>query len=407
MKIWLRIGIGLAGLTVLTSCYDSYPIKQTAIVMGTAIDQVQGLKGYKFTYEILRVGAGGENASSGGDGRSEKNMSKGVYFRVQADNMFEGFRKVILSTKRRPYFNHNRVWIVSEKVARDNIMKPFDPVFRNQMLRLRSYLFVTTDDPEKILTIPVLLESLTAMELAISLDTLRFVGGAAGTAELIDIYRMLSGPVQASFVPVINISQQVDSEITKLVGFAVIRGDRMVGKIEGIEATALSMLRGEIRGGVLKTSGQASNKEIEIELLNEKLKLKTQLKNGKLTANIEILLKGKIANAPLDYNLYEPGVKQKIDNDVESWVKDLVKPVLHKLQKEYRADILNIGLQVYRRQPHAFNKVKDNWEEVFANADINVKVKADIYHTGMIIKSRGSIEPKPGINPYKKFFPKY
>ena len=391
--------LALIVLLVPTGCYDSQPLKESAIVMGTGIDKEER-EGYTFFVEILRVGAGGGSAYGEVE---EKDSDRSIVLRVTADNMFEASRDLIRYSKRRLVFTHNRVWVISERAARANILQPFDFTLRDQMMRLNSFLFVSKDPPEKILTTSTLLESLNSLELAVGMEELRYAGNL-GQIYLMDFFEALSGPVQASFVPMIELEHQTENPVTVINGLAIVKKDKMVGILNQAETFGLMLLRGSVSTGWLKAGEDGADGQIAFEIQSQKTKTKTHLVNGRLTAEMEINLRGTVANALPDINWLDPDTIRKFERKVDAWLQAHAEAALAKLQKEYRADVTNIGLQAYRKFPKEFNKVKDNWDEVFANAKITIRTHTDIYHPGLINESQGSIEHKPERNPFKYWF---
>jgi len=107
---------------------------------------------------------------TGTDGPSVQSM----VIEEKGPSMTEVARKLIRSGKRRIVFTHNRVWLFSEKVARDNIIAPMDILKRDQMFRLNSFIFITEDDPKVILSTPTLIENLVSTELASSMEFVKY-----------------------------------------------------------------------------------------------------------------------------------------------------------------------------------------------------------------------------------------
>jgi spore germination protein KC len=396
----LRFGLVLLLLTVPVGCYDNQPLKHAGIVMGTGIDKDEGEQGYTFSMEILRVGAGSGHAAGG---TSLYGPRQSVVLRIQANDLFDAARNLIRFSKRRMFFTHNRVWIVSEKAARDNLVKIFDSVMRDQMLRMTSFLFVSKEAPEKVLTSSTLLEKLTSLELAAGVDALKYVGNF-GQMYVMDFLEMMSGPVKAAYVPIIKIKEQSETTVTEISGIAIVKDDKMVGSLTQFETFGLILLRGEVVGGWLHTSDKELTNQISIEIQSQKTKITPRLENGSFAADIDIQLRGTLASVPPELDLKKPETIEKIERSAELWVKQVTVDTLRKLQKEYKADVINFGLQAYRKNPKAWKQIKDRWEEEFAEADISVNVNVDVYHMGLLNRSQGSIAEKPQHNPYRRFF---
>jgi spore germination protein KC len=53
----------------------------------------------------------------------------------------------------------------------------------------------------------------------------------------------------------------------------------------------------------------------------------------------------------------------------------------------FSSDIFGFGDLLYKEHPKEWNKVKENWNENFKDAHINVNVSSQINQTGILSKS--------------------
>lgn len=384
----------LAVSLLVTGCWSSLEIKDSAIVMGTGIEKGKE-DHYRFSVEILTPS--GDSAQGGG---APGAAGQSLVLEREAYSLFEAARNLIRDAKRRLVFTHNRVWIVSEKVAKENIVAPFDWVGRDQMLRLTSHLFVTAEDPKTILGTPALLEELSSLELATGIKTVKYISGY-GSMEVKDFFKMLSGPVKAAYAPIIRIKQQADQSVTEIDGTAIIKGSKMVGRLDNIDTMGLLWLQNKVKGGAITTFLDKKGSKVAVELQRGKTEIKPKLKNGRLVAEIKIKLKGTLAAAPMDVEVNKDFL-QKLEKKIEQDVTSQIESTLGKLQKKYKTDVSGIGLRIYRKYPKEWKHLEKNWEDVFAEGKIEIDVKADIYHQGLINQTRGGIFNKPQNNPFKR-----
>lgn len=377
----LRMIVAFVCFPLLTGCWSSMELRDVAMVIGVGIDKAE--KDYKFTYEILRT-ANVDISNHAGDTKGPNSTSKLVLENI-GKSPFDAARKMIHITKRRLFYTHTRIWFIRDKVAKDNIITPFDLPVRDQMFRLNSFVFLTTDDPKKLLTIPTLFESLTSLELATSLESAHFVSDFYPT-ELKDVFKMLSGPVKATILPVIEVRSEVQQPTIQVTGTAVIKNTKLVGILNSKESMGMLWLRNRVEGGAITIP--VNKGAIVIELGKGDTKVTSALEGDQLKGLVDIHLKGTVANVPPNTEVNE-SFMMEVNKLVAQAVKKNVQLTLHKLQKEYRTDISSIGLKLYRKSPKDWKKIEENFDEVFSNADIQVHVSADINHEGLVNQTKG------------------
>jgi spore germination protein len=57
---------------------------------------------------------------------------------------------------------------------------------------------------------------------------------------------------------------------------------------------------------------------------------------------------------------------------------------IDKLQTQYKADLLRIKDKLYKYNKNEYEKVRDKYDEIFAQADIKVYYKMQIKSTGLV-----------------------
>lgn len=63
-------------------------------------------------------------------------------------------------------------------------------------------------------------------------------------------------------------------------------------------------------------------------------------------------------------------------------MKTRIGEMLHKVQKEYRADVLGLGDHVRIHYPRMWVKWKHDWDDIFADADIRYNLKLEVKEFG-------------------------
>lgn len=386
-----KVGYCIICLLFLSGCWSSQELDKSALVHGVGLDKSDGK--LRMSVEIIKPQGG----QSGTEGQEQLN-GKHVILDTTEETVLENAREMIRYSKRRLHFEHSRVWIISEKLARDSFVPYLDEFRRDPMFRLNSYLFITQNNPMDILNSSTLYEELSSLELVSALAQTKYVTGYT-SVKLYEFYNLTEGPIANAYIPMIKIEKKGEKKITAVNGMAVINKDRMVGLLTSNETVGLNFLIGKVKGGSLTVNVNEKDKAT-IELGKVKTKIEPKLIGNKLDVNVHIKVEGILADnytkKAISKELFkkiEAKVSKKIENDVHL--------TLDKLQKEFQTDISGIGLETFRRYPKQWRGIKGEWNEIFSNAKIAVHIQTDITHSGLIKKSVNRNHTKPYNNPYQ------
>jgi len=112
---------------------------------------------------------------------------------------------------------------------------------------------------------------------------------------------------------------------------------------------------------------------------------KIELKNNKLSVNYYVDLFCYVDSFELDNkSLADQDFLDKIKVTATNQISVQTKATINKLQKVYKSDLLKIKDKLYKYHKTEYDKIKDNYEEIFAGADINVEYNMEIKSTGLV-----------------------
>src|SRR5699024_9130846 len=152
-------------LLLLSGCWNNSELDERALVHGTGFDVNKETGQLDAYVEIVKPSQGeGETFSS----------NENLVLQIETETPLDGARELIRYAKRRLYFGHTRLWIVSEDLAKERFAPIFDVVRRDQMNRLNSFLFITKDDIGDVFSTPTLYENLTSDEIVSGLEQTQY-----------------------------------------------------------------------------------------------------------------------------------------------------------------------------------------------------------------------------------------
>jgi len=370
-------------LILLSGCWDSVELDESIMVVGIGIS-----KGNEDEYKIVVEAV----APSELNPNESELQGKSILLETSSETLFDAAREIIRVAKRRLFFTHAEVWVIHSDLASNEDMLQFlDILRREQMLRLNSYLFISEDLPKDIFTTEYTFSNILSEELISGLEYAQYVSDYP-TVRARDYFKRSLGPLGTSYLPIIKIIEQGGESLSQLTGAAIFKEGQLIGRLSPKESFGLMWINDEVKGGNI-TIGVEQTKA-SFKLIRSDTRLTTKLNGNHLTVHVDVEAEGKLA----DQHMYIDSINKwihKFEKGIEQKIKKDIDLTLNKLQKEFKTDSTNIGIEAYRKQPHLFNEVKENWDDVFAEATIHVKVNTKVVNKGLI-ESSGFNTDKPG-----------
>src|SRR5690606_17173575 len=116
-------------LFLLMGCWSSQELDNSALVHGIGLDKSDGK--LRISVEIIKpTGASEQGGGEGGGGNGQH-----ILLERDADSIIQGTRALIRDAKRRLYFDHARLWVIGEELAKEDFIGYLDESRRDQMFR--------------------------------------------------------------------------------------------------------------------------------------------------------------------------------------------------------------------------------------------------------------------------------
>lgn len=269
---------------------------------------------------------------------------------------------------------HVRVIAFGEEVAKEGLDKHLDFFLRTPSIKLDTLMVISAgQSAEKLLNQPTLEEPGMGIYIYNLLDVVNnnvYIRPVSVNDYTID----REDAPAASIIPTITAS----GEKTYLSGVAILKKGKMVGKLNRNEAEALEMLRNTKARGVIPLG----NGKAEFAALGTaKSKIIPSFQKGKFSFLIKVKFNGALREGVLggDYSTNQkdlaPLAKKMANNE-----KKFLEKVIHKVQKEFKADVIGLGNAAYINCPKQFNPKE--WEKEFPRVPIKVEVEINLVHAG-------------------------
>ncbi|MGF9914195.1 Ger(x)C family spore germination protein [Paenibacillus ehimensis] len=386
----LRLLSAVLFLVFMTGCWDRVEIEDVGIVLGIGFDmpanQENGMREGKQSKPerismIHHLAVPKQFAvKEGGSGQKD-------YINVVSEGrvVFDNINGLSTRLSRTPSYEHLRVILISEEVARS-----FD---------LKNIINFLLRNPETRRSIRVLIcEGKTKNELEKK-------GIVANPA--INLRGMTEGYRKTLRMPPIMKLGEMSENLTKkenfviqwvsaaheeatISGAAVIRGKdaKMAGWLDEEETVGLNWLKGERRrSGIIEGTDPKSGASIIFEVHKIARTIKSKPKDGHISFDVEIKAEGRLREDWVDLDdAFKEEFISRAERAAEAAIQTSIKKALVKMQQKLMLDAAGFGKRLQIEYPRVWSKVKGKWDPMFSECPINVKVNVRITEFG----TRGS-----------------
>ncbi|HEU5138438.1 MAG TPA: Ger(x)C family spore germination protein [Bacillales bacterium] len=381
------LGILCCSLLMLTGCWDRIEIEDRGFVTAIGIDLAETGSGgkdpvYAVMSQLVVPTAVGKNQSQSGKTKPFFNLTG------KGESIFKAIRSLSSKTSRTPFYEHNKLIIFSEQLAKKGDLESvLDLLLRDPESRRSSTVLISKGRASEVLSVKPPNEKLPSMYIG-SMSRNHFKNlSMYPPVKIGDIHKlMLLG--QSFALPMI---EKVSSDQLKMAGAAVIHGEnmKMVGTLSPKETRGLKLLTGMAKDGVLKVRIQG--KLVVIEMISETQSVQVDLQDKQSPEfKITLHIKGQLAESHLHRDHLQNKVLSTIERKVEKRVKQLASLAVYKVQKQFKTDVIGLDQHMRNYNFDYYQQVRRNWDSgqnIFANSQIKVIPKAEITGIGIINQS--------------------
>ncbi|NLF26331.1 MAG: Ger(x)C family spore germination protein [Clostridiales bacterium] len=369
--------ICLSALSGLTGCYSRHEINSLAIVMGVGVDEGSAQENYLVTAQVAKASAMHASAAEGsGSGTSGDAYVNGQY---EADSIFSAMRGITYIASRDLYFSHNQIIAVGRKVAERNIVPALDLFLRDYEGRLTTMILVADGKAVDLLNEKTDLEKLPALHLHDMLEVQKITS----TSVVVSLHEFLVATLSKTTAPVAPIvelfTHESGKEKARVGNTAVFKGGRLIGELNKAQTRGLLWVTGKVEGGALET--QALGGRMEFELLQSSSRIEPAYKDGRFSVKVKVTQECMIAEAAVTENIMKLENAEKLDLAVEEAILEEARSALDQA-RALNADVFGFGEAIRRKYPAKSEQLLKNWENSFAQLEVELSVTAVVRSTG-------------------------
>lgn len=374
---------------LLPGCSDKTELTDRSFILGLAIDKADNGM-VDLTVQIYKP-----EHSGGSEGKQGGNIS---YINVQTkgETMFEGIRDIILHTGRKGQWSHLRAIIVEDHLVQTYpIGDVLDFFYRDHEARLSSSFFIARGKASQYLKMKPLIEKTVSQELLkIAKYSDRHNYKTINTS-LLDLFLGLRSQTGISLVPYITKGGTKGEDLVAN-GLAVLKKGKWEGTVSSQDSQMIQMLHNKYRGGIIRVPCKATQSDSSeegnnsLEVLSFSSKLTPQIEGEVVKLQVSVQFSGAIGEMRC-MKLNTPEEERKFTEAAAQTVEQSLRESFDRM-KQKKLDLIGLGDRIYRKDPALWKRWKRNWEERFANTQIDIKAKVEIKNSGTAIPKPLSVD---------------
>lgn len=385
MKIYKKLFLILFLLILiieLTSCWNYREIENYEIVAGIALDKQESTGRYILTSEIIEYSKG----------EKESKISSKIVQSV-GDSIFDTVRNTIKETGRKLYFSHTKIMIINKKIAEEGIFPILDWVNRDHETRHNIELFICEENAgDMFYKAKERTDEIISYTLVDKMSSDKSVSKTPDGA-MWKFINMVEAEDINGVLPMIRFENHRGNHIPEASGTGIFKKDKLIGTLNEEDTKILLFIDNKIKGGlfIIEDIYEEPYRNVVLEIYKNKTKIEPKHIGDSIIMQINIKTDVGINENMGTENFTDLENKEKLEKLADSALENKINNLVKKVQKEFKVDIFGFGKELNNQMPDLWDKVKDDWEEIFTSVKIEAK-------SNFIIKDSGfsSYPLRPG-----------
>lgn len=362
MGVWQKSLLLFCIITLLTGCWDYSPIERAFLVEGISIDQSKK-DPHKLEISIIDVDFKRKKRALSSEGRT----------------ISEALNRIQDQTSKIVILSHVKIILISDEVAKKNVMPFFDLFVRNMQISNEASFVITKGRALayfKPKNVTYNISGRTYSQMIQSSETKynnRLYKIHNITVEMMNRKNDFT-------LPVLKLNKS--KKVAYFYGVALVKGGKLVGFLDMKESKLFFILRRSIRrmAYTIKIAGNETN---TYRLYKKTASVKCQYRNRKWYIDF----KATFIQEVVESNLWKTkpmtlADTMKLENSLSRKLEGESEKLLVKLQKEFGFDPLWVSECARICEPKQFDA--SEWDEQFANAETHVNIQVHLLRFGQL-----------------------
>jgi len=393
MKYILSAYMVLLLLLTIPGCWDLRELDETGLVLLMGIDYPQQGDGFEVTVHIHTPL---QSSSQGQEDASPSGQAVRV-ITSRGQTVMDAFRNMRSQTSFQLSFQHARLIVVGEDLARKGLTPVLDHMLRTREVRFNSLLMVCQGSARDFLQTPPMVSASLSEELEGILRNEE----AWSKSHSVEVYRFVQDLLDPGIQPVasrlLTIQPQHDQApnpqgeendetnsedgVVLIQGISVFNDDKLVDWLTGTETIGYRYLTGQGGQMVLNIPWRGGIASMEVDMATC-VKDVVFSESGP-TIKIVLFLSADLTEYTGYADLKQQGVAEELHQLAAGQLAQLFQTTDEKA-KEMGVDFLGYGGIISRKYPKQWTKLNTRWREIFPQVKTTFDIRLDMLQPGTI-----------------------
>lgn len=357
---------------MFTACAQQTEIDRLIFARAIGLDKADKEGLIRITFESE------SSVPAAGKGETQK---KATRYHAEGKTVFDADRNFSVYTDKDLFWGHTKYIILGEGAARQDVLKYLDFFIRNHENRLNVNVAVALNsNAGDMLELPG--KEVTHKDLAGLYEN----AGKLGISKeilLSEFIETLNSKYSSAYLPCISIEKDTEEEGShqnkehlSLDGFAVFKGKKLLDFITHEKARGLNWIKGDIETTIIVVKDEKEN-NVSLEVIGQDVKVKTIIKDGIPYIKVKVLVNSNIGELEGQTDVFKKESLLQLEKQQNDIIKSEMESVI-AFAKENNVDIFGFGDKIFHQHPVKWERIKDNWNEIFPEVKIEVEVESKI-----------------------------
>ncbi len=364
---------------LLSGCWDQKELNELVLIDGIGIDKAKdGQVAVTVSIAIPQAqSGGGGGGEGGGKGAGGTHLVAARY--AKGDDVAKALEQVQTQIPRKVFLGHLQAIIISEKVAKEGIEDYLDLFLRHPRPSTHTYVFISKGSAKELLSLqtdlysPVeLMRGIARTETLMSVTTLEVLEMLKDGDTAIPMIEKLppaKGKKSNQTIPYLNHT-------------AIFNKDKMVGSMDDSMTRGAMWIRNEVKEARISIIPKNETKSVTLSVLNANTKLVPKISGNRWKMTIKGKASGLLISSETDQNLRDKKTIDELEKEFAKEIEQQMAKTMKYVQKEKRVRVFELGEAFNRKYPKRWNEVKDRWDEIYPNVEVDYDMKVNIRANG-------------------------
>lgn len=342
-----------------------------------------GVDKSKVDSENVRVTVVAKKATSAKESSPSSGEEGAIVINSEGRTILEAIRKIQSFSSNPVFFGHANVFLIGEEMLRDDVVKAVDFFIRDHEFRYSaSVVAVKGASAEDFLISSLASDTFISEKIESLLEGADAVSYSKDR-KVYEVFSALSNEYASLLLPCVEaVSTSVKTKDDKgktdvyLNGFALFKEEKLFDFATFDVARGINWANNDVKSAVMVVKDM-SDKNVSLEVITSEAKIKPKLKDATLNVDIEIQIRCNLDEQYSSLDLFSKEGAKYLTEQLNITVKQEVEKAIDATQP-YAIDVFNLADKVYHKHPLKWHDIKDNWEQIYKAAKINVEVKSII-----------------------------